>query len=106
MCREVVDFYDFSRLCVCLSIRLSHVTLFFFYKNQLYKNKEAQNCPKFKNMLRTIRGSKQENDPKSVNLGLIKGQIKNKLRTFEARAGGNFKNIEFRRKKSGSYKKV
>ena len=73
----------------------------FFYKNQLYK--KAQNVPKFKNMLRTIRGSKQENYPKSVNLGLIKGQIKNKLRTFEPRGGENFKNVELQRKKSGSY---
>ena len=54
-------------------------------------------------MLRTIRGSKQENYLKSVNLGLIKGQIKNKLRTFEPRGGENFKNVELQRKKSGSY---
>ena len=56
-------------------------------------------------MLRTIRGSKQENNPKSVNLGLIKGQIKNKLRTFEARGEGNIKNTELQQKLSGSYKK-
>ena len=56
-------------------------------------------------MLRTIRGSKQENYLKSVNLGLIKGQIKNKLRTFEARGEGNIKNTELQQKLSGSYKK-
>ena len=30
---------------------------FFVYKNQLYKNKEAQNVPKFKNKLRTTQAS-------------------------------------------------
>ena len=30
---------------------------FLFYKNQLYKNKDAQIEPKFKNRLRTVRGS-------------------------------------------------
>ena len=34
------------------------ITLFFFYKNTLYKNKEAQNDPKFRNNLRTTPASK------------------------------------------------
>ena len=29
-------------------------TLFFFYKNKLYKNTQAEICPKIKNKLRTI----------------------------------------------------
>ena len=33
----------------------------FLYKNQLYKNKEAQNDPKFKNKLRTPPASKFDN---------------------------------------------
>lgn len=36
------------------------ITLF-LYKNQLYKNKEAQNDPKFKNKLRTTLASKSVN---------------------------------------------
>ena len=31
-------------------------TPFFFYKNLVYKNIRLQNCPKFKNMLRTCQG--------------------------------------------------
>ena len=31
--------------------------LFLFYKNKLYKNKDAQIEPKFKNRLRAVRGS-------------------------------------------------
>ena len=34
-------------------------TRFFFYKNILYKNIEAENPRKFKNILRIIRGSDQ-----------------------------------------------
>ena len=34
---------------------------FFLYKNQLYKNKETQNDPKFKNKLRTTPASKSVN---------------------------------------------
>ena len=32
-------------------------TRFFSYKNELYKNVEAENCRKFKNILRMFRGS-------------------------------------------------
>ena len=35
------------------------LTRFFFYKNILYKNIEAENPRKFKNILRIIRGSDQ-----------------------------------------------
>ena len=35
--------------------RSKHVyTLFFYYKNKLYKNTQAEICPKIKNKLRTI----------------------------------------------------
>ena len=34
------------------------ITLFFFYKNTLYKNKEAQNDPKIKNNLKSAPASK------------------------------------------------
>ena len=32
-------------------------TRFIFYKNELYKNVEAENCRKFKNVLRMFPGS-------------------------------------------------
>ena len=32
-------------------------TRFFSHKNELYKNVEAENCRKFKNVLRMFRGS-------------------------------------------------
>ena len=37
---------------------LIHITRSFSYKNELYKNVEAENCLKFKNVLRMFRGSK------------------------------------------------
>ena len=44
-CKELMD-----GLCLLYTL--------FLYKNQLYKNKEAQNDPKFKNKLRTAPASK------------------------------------------------
>ena len=43
-----------------------HYLHFFLYKNQPYKNKEAQNDPKFKNKLRTTRGSNSAKTKKLI----------------------------------------
>ena len=37
---------------------ISRYTLFFFYKNLVYKNIKASKCPKIKNILRTYEGFK------------------------------------------------
>ena len=50
-----VDYFWFICQILC------HELHFFLYKNQLYKNKEAQNDPKFKNKLRTTLASKSVN---------------------------------------------
>ena len=49
------------------------LTRFFFsYKNELYKNVEAENCRKFKNVLRMFRGS-NSNQHRNFLLNLYKG---------------------------------
>jgi hypothetical protein len=46
-------------------------TRFFSYKNELYKNVEAENCRKFKNVLRMFRGS-NSNQHKNLSMNLHK----------------------------------
>ena len=46
------------RAHVCRTVGSLASTLFIFYKNLVYKNIKASNCPKIKNILRTYEGFK------------------------------------------------